>query len=266
MMPLSQVLAYNTEHLVDAAAHWQGLADQREEVFASVRNEAFALPWDGQAADATHQRTQADHDTAMDSAGNLRQAAMIAKDGASTLDQMHSRVLYTLEDAQADGFAPTEALEFVDTQPSANPAVVAQRQQQAQAYTGQIQSQVVDLVNHDTKVGADMSNATSGEGKIQFVDHTFKTGGGDKEPHEHSGRDTADSVLDITKGVGKVLGGGATAIGGILLGGAGVASEAPSAGTSTGIVLGGVAITGTGIAVISDGLENIIDGMDDLSK
>lgn len=181
-MPLSQVLAYNTEHLVDAAAHWQGLADQREEVFASVRNEAWALPWEGQAADATHQRTQSDHDTAMQSAERLRSAAMIAKDGASTLDQMHSRTLYTIEDAQADGFAPTEPLIFVDTRPTANPAELAQRQQQALAYTGQLQSQVADLVNHDTQVGADMHNATAGEGKIQFVDHTFKTdnSGGDQ--------------------------------------------------------------------------------------
>jgi hypothetical protein len=175
MMPLSQVLAYNTEHLVDAAAHWQGLADQREEVFATVQNEARTLPWEGQAADALHQRTQSDYNTAMESAGNLRQAAMIAKDGASTLDQMHSRVLYTLEDAQGDGFAPTEALAFVDTRPSTNPAVVAQRQAQAQAYTGQLQSQVADLVTHDTQVGTDMTNATAGEGKIKFVDHTFKT-------------------------------------------------------------------------------------------
>lgn len=88
-MSLSEVLSYNTEHLVDAAAHWQGLADQREEVFAGVRNDALTLPWEGQAADALHQRTGADYNTAMDSAGNLRQAAMMAKDGASMLDQLH---------------------------------------------------------------------------------------------------------------------------------------------------------------------------------
>jgi hypothetical protein len=76
--------------LVDAAAHWQGLADQREEVFAGVRNDAFSLLWEGQAADALHQRTGSDYNTAMDSAGNLRQAAMIAKDGASTL-ALHRR-------------------------------------------------------------------------------------------------------------------------------------------------------------------------------
>lgn len=138
-----------------------------------MRNGALTLPWEGQAADALHERTGADYGTAMDSAGNLRQAAMMAKDGASTLDQMHSRVLYTLEDAQADGFAPTEDLSVVDTRPSANAAELAQRQAQAQAYTGQLQAQVAALYTHDTQVGADMTNATAGEGKIQFVDNTF---------------------------------------------------------------------------------------------
>lgn len=170
MMTLSQLLAYNTEHLIDAAVHWQALADQREEVFATVRNEAYALPWEGLGADATHERTHADFGTAMDSAENLRRAAMIARDGASTLDQMHSRALYTLEDAQADWFTPTEALQFVDTRQPANAAIVAQRQAQAQVYSDYLKSQVAALYTHDTQVGTDLTNATAGEGKIMFTD------------------------------------------------------------------------------------------------
>jgi hypothetical protein len=87
---------------------------------------------------------------------------------------MHSRVLYTVQDMQADGFAPTEELGVVDTRPSSNPAAAAQRQAQAQAYAGQLKSQVADLYTHDARVGADMSKATANEGKIQFVDHSFK--------------------------------------------------------------------------------------------
>lgn len=115
----------------------------------------------------------------------------------------------------------------------------------------------------------DSGNYRPGEGKVSAVDDRFRTGGGDKEPkepHERSGRDTADSVLDITKGVGKIVGGGATAIGGILVGGAGVAGAAETGGGTAGLILAGVGLAGTGISVISDGLENIVDGMDDLSK
>jgi hypothetical protein len=263
MMPLSQVLAYNTEHLIDAAAHWQALADQREEVFATVHNEARIMPWEGLTADALHARTGADYNTAMQSAENLRSAAMIAKDGASTLDQMRSRVMYTIEDGQADGFSPTEALVFVDTRPSANPAVAAQRQQQAQVYTGQLQSQVSDLVAHDTKVGADMSNATAGEGKIMFTDYT--TGDGKKipspppqpptvinaspaPPDPHHTSITGAPVCAGDQIIGRLLE--------ILAGGAGVGlsipAEAPSLGTSTAGLLASGSLLWNGI----DGLEN----------
>jgi hypothetical protein len=229
MIPLSQVLAYNTDHLIEASAHWEALADQREEVFGAVHNEARTLPWEGLGADALHQRTDADYNTALESAGNLRQAAMIARDGASTLTQMHSRALYTIEDAQTDGFTPTEALQCVDTRPSANPAVAAQRQAQAQAYSGQLQSQVTDLVAHDTKVGADMGNATAGEGKIQFVDHTFKTDGGDSGLRHCSDKDEWKYTLELIGGAGSIaymissppgwvagLTGGSLAVGAIL--------------------------------------------------
>lgn len=251
-MPLSQVLAYNTDHLVEAAAHWQALADHREETFAGVRNDALTLPLEGATADALHQRTLGDYDTAMESAGNLRQASMIAKDGASTLDQMHSRVLYTLEDAQADGFAPTEALQFVDTRPSANAAELAQRQAQAQAYSGQLQAQVATLYTHDTEVGTDMANATAGEGKIMFTDYT--TGDGRKipsPPHKPSVIDQSQSLPvpdgrhpcsagDIADDAGKVVLGG-VGIGGALA--AGVPTGPPGwAGAITAIGGGAIAI------------------------
>jgi hypothetical protein len=147
---------------------------------------------------------------------------MIAQDNAGTLDQMYSRSLYTIEDAQADGFAPTEALQFVDAQPSANPAVVAQRQAEAQAYSGQLKAQVAALYTHDTEVGTNLTNAVAGEGKIQFVDHTFKTDGGP----------VCDDP-DYERGIERRMG-GATIVGG--LGG----------GTLSWATLGGAAAAGAG--------------------
>jgi hypothetical protein len=74
-------------------------------------------------------------------------------------------VLYTLEDAQADGFAVGEDLSVIDTRPFANPTELAQRQVQAQAYAGRLKAQVADLVTHDTDVSTDITNAAAGEGK-----------------------------------------------------------------------------------------------------
>jgi hypothetical protein len=267
MMPLSQVLSYNTGHLIDAAAHWQGLADQREEVFAGVQNTALTLPWEGAAADALHERTQGDYRTAMNSADNLRQAASIAQNGASTLDQMHSRVLYTLQDAQADGFTATEDLSVVDTRPSANGGELAQRQAQAQAYAGQLKAQVTDLVTHDTQVGADMTNATAGEGKIQFTD--YKQDGGDNtikvDPtpnppaviNAHVGENPPPdpgkhqcSAWDITKYTGEGVGGPLLTVGSVL---GGIAAS-PLGPGEWAMAIGGVL---TGGATTIDGFEGL---------
>lgn len=266
MMPLSQVLAYNTTHLIDASAHWQVLADQREEVFGAVHNEARILPWEGLGADALHQRTGADYNTALNSADNLRQAASIARDGASTLDQMHSRVMYTLEDAQADGFAPTEELGMVDTRPSANPAVVAQRQAQAQTYSGQLKSQVSDLVAHDTKVGADMRNATAGEGKISFTD--FKQDGGPTpghtitpDPNNHDDKKHQGTFDEAFEGFGKIVTGLLGIGGGTALTVGSGAAEVGSGGLSTPAsiagVLGGLGMIGTGAMAVENGLDQL---------
>jgi hypothetical protein len=112
----------------------------------------------------------------------------------------------------------------------------------------------------------DSGNYHSGQGKIQAVDHTFKTDGGDKAPHDCSGREQADGGLGILSGVGKTVAGIAGTVSGIAVAGAGVAAEGPSLGTSTAIVAGGAAIASTGIYGLADGIKGIIDGFDDLSN
>ena len=58
MVPtLSQIEAYTTDHLVDAADHWDGLADRWEDAHWQVRNQAHVLDWQGAAADALRART-----------------------------------------------------------------------------------------------------------------------------------------------------------------------------------------------------------------
>jgi hypothetical protein len=48
MIPtLSQVEAYTTDHLVEAADHWDGLADRWEDAHWQVRNQAHSLDWQG---------------------------------------------------------------------------------------------------------------------------------------------------------------------------------------------------------------------------
>lgn len=85
-MTLSQVRAYSTTHLTEAAAHWSGLADHRESTFAAVRNRAHTLNWTGDGADALRGHVEMDYRHAVDSANTLRTAANIATTGADDLD------------------------------------------------------------------------------------------------------------------------------------------------------------------------------------
>jgi hypothetical protein len=62
MIPtLSQVEAYSTDHLVDAADYWDGLADRWEDAHWQVRNQAHALDWRGFAGDALCARADRQH-------------------------------------------------------------------------------------------------------------------------------------------------------------------------------------------------------------
>jgi hypothetical protein len=58
MIPtLSQIEAYTTDHLVDAAEYWDGLADRWEDAHWQVRNQAHSLDWRGFGGDAPRERT-----------------------------------------------------------------------------------------------------------------------------------------------------------------------------------------------------------------
>lgn len=44
---LSQIRAWSTEHLIDAAGYWTETADRWEDVFLQMRNQAHAIAWNG---------------------------------------------------------------------------------------------------------------------------------------------------------------------------------------------------------------------------
>lgn len=60
VLTLSQVQAWRTEHLIEAATYWSKTADQWEDVFLQMRNQSHTLVWEGAGGDALRQRTGAD--------------------------------------------------------------------------------------------------------------------------------------------------------------------------------------------------------------
>jgi hypothetical protein len=137
MIPtLSQVEAYSTDHLVDAADYWNGLADSWEDAHWQVRNQAHALDWQGLAGDALRARTASDYIVAADHADLLRGTSRIARQQAGELQRLRNRVLYAVEDAHNAGFTVGEDLPVTDTRTSRTTAELIARQAQAQFSPG----------------------------------------------------------------------------------------------------------------------------------
>lgn len=169
MIPtLSQIQAYTTDHLVDAADHWDGLADLWEDTHWQVRNQAHVLDWQGAAADALRARTASDYTVASGQADRLRSTSRVARQQAGELDHLRNGVLYAVEDAHNAGFIVGEDFSVTDTRTSRTAAELAARQAQAQVFAADIRGRAGALVGADTTVAADLSSAAAGIGDNSF--------------------------------------------------------------------------------------------------
>jgi hypothetical protein len=165
---LSQIEAYSTDHLVDAADHWDSLADRWENAHWQVRNQAHVLDWQGAAADALRARTVSDYTIANGQADQLRSTSRIARQQAGVLDQLRNRVLYAVEDAHNAGFSVGEDFSVTDSRAGRTAAELAARQAQAQVFAADIRSRAAALVAADTSVAGDLSTAAAGVGATGF--------------------------------------------------------------------------------------------------
>lgn len=186
MPTLSQILAWDTEHLIEAANYWAKTADQWEDVFLRMRNQSHTIVWEGAGGDALRQRTAADLPIVSAKADQLREAARIARDGAGTIGAAQRRVLYAVENAHSAGFDVEEDLSVIDTRTSRTAAQQAARQAQAQVFAGDIRQRATQLLGIEHEVAAKITAATAGLASttfpetqdygphIQAVDHNWK--------------------------------------------------------------------------------------------
>ncbi len=166
---LSQIRAWSTEHLIDAAGYWTETADRWEDVFLQMRNQAHAIAWNGAGGDGLRQRTRADFSTVSGIADQLRRAATIARNGAGTIDAAQRRVMYAVEDAQDAGFNVGEDLSVTDTKTTQPAAVQAARLAQAQALAGDIRLRVGQLVAAENEVSGQLAATTGDVGNVRFA-------------------------------------------------------------------------------------------------
>jgi len=165
MVPtLSQIEAYSTDHLVDAADHWDRLADRWEDAHWQVRNEAHSLNWEGSAGDAVRARTIADYTVAAQRADQLRTAAGIARQQAGELERLRNRILYAVGDAEDAGFDVGEDLSVNDIRAARNPAELIARQSQAQAFAVDIRQRAITLIGLDSDVAGSLTASAGSVG------------------------------------------------------------------------------------------------------
>ncbi|ETB28637.1 hypothetical protein [Mycobacterium avium] len=188
---LSQVLAWPTQHLTDAARHWEAVGERSYSVIHQVWRDGLSSDWRGRAADALHAATHDDVGKTSGVADQLRAAAGVARSGACELVAARSRVRYAVEDAMRSGFDVYEDMSVADRSTGGSAAQRAARQAQAQAVAGDIRRRAAELVALDQQVAGRVTAATAGirdtfpqtpdsdapqrKPKFQAVDHhTFK--------------------------------------------------------------------------------------------
>ncbi|MBY0387402.1 MAG: hypothetical protein K2X56_04665 [Mycobacterium pseudokansasii] len=192
MLPnLSQLQAWDTEHLIDAAHYWSRTADLWEDVFLQMRNQSHTIVWDGAGGEALRARTGGDLVIVTARADQLRQAAVIAREGAGTIGAAQRRVIYAVQDANDAGFNVGEDLSVVDTRTSRTAAEQASRQAQAQAFAADIRQRATQLIGAEHEAGAKVTAATAGIATTSFPE----------TPHDHKPRIQAvDQRIPVPQG------------------------------------------------------------------
>jgi hypothetical protein len=167
---LSQIQGWDVDHLTAAAEHWTGTANRWENTFVEVWQQSQTMPWEGHSANALRERTHTDKTMVAQKANQLREAATIARRGASDISTAQRKVLYAVEDAHKAGFRVGEDLSVTDTRGSRSAAERAARKARAQAFAADIRSRTAALSALDNEVGANITATAGGLGTNTFVD------------------------------------------------------------------------------------------------
>ena len=169
---LSQLRAWNTEHLESAATQWERTADTWEHAFTAIHRETptpGGTPWSGAGADAAVMRTGTDRLAAVGAAESLYAAAGAARYGAGEIAGARQLALQAVAEAQAAGFDVREDLSVISRQP-VPAALHAATQAQAHAHAANIRAQAAALLAVDQQVADDVSAAIAGVSSAQFGD------------------------------------------------------------------------------------------------
>jgi hypothetical protein len=189
---LSTLLSWPTEHLTEAADHWEIVGGRSYEVANRVWQDALSVDWQGEAADALRRATHVDMLTTSAIADQLHASAKVARSGASDLYTARSRMQYAVQDARTAGFDVGEDLSVADRMVGGSAAQRAARQAQAETFATDIRQRAAQLLALDQEVAGKVTAAVAGirdtfpqnpaavptDNRVRAVDHTWKQDGG----------------------------------------------------------------------------------------
>jgi hypothetical protein len=161
---LSALLAWPTEHLTEAATHWETVGERSYGAAHGVWRDALVVDWSGEAAEALRTDTHADMMTTSAVVDQLQSAASVARSGASDLDAARSQMRYAVENARSAGFEVGEDLSVTDRMSGGSAAQMVARQAAAQAFAGNIGERAAQLVSVDAQVAGKITAAVAGVG------------------------------------------------------------------------------------------------------
>lgn len=172
---LSQIRAWDTEHLRDAATTWRRTAYQWQESFCELASHMSApggTPWEGAASQAAQLRASSDAIKVGEIAVNVQIAATAAANGADDIDAIRRSALRAIEDAESAGFTVGEDLSVTSIHTSLTPAAEVARQAQADALAADIRAKATVLAAADHEVAAKIASAASEVRDVTFGDYS----------------------------------------------------------------------------------------------
>jgi hypothetical protein len=170
---LSQIHAWDTEHLDVAADRWETRAQALADSYDAVYREMPApggIRWEGEAADVALLHVGKDRARAVGAADTLHVAAAAARSGAAQISFAKQHALQAIQIAQEQSFQVSENLSVIDRTNQPSTLLRAHRHAQAQAHTAAIRTAATDLAATDQAVATQVTTAAAGLHDVQFLD------------------------------------------------------------------------------------------------
>ncbi len=169
---LTEVRAWDTRHLTDAATQWTGSATTWEHTFTQLTQQvgsAGGATWQGTAAESAQRRAFSDRIVVLGFVDKLHSAAAAAARGANDIQVAKAAVLRAVEDAQNDGFTVGDDFS-VSSNESGSWDYLSARQAKAVVHSLNIQGKLDELLATESRVATDVQTKASGLGAVKFVE------------------------------------------------------------------------------------------------